>query len=128
MKEINERLFDAIKFKDIEKMKKLIKKGVDVNAIIKNHWTPLTFASLSSVCAAKTLIDAGADVNGQMQGNKGTALHWAACLGFTKMVKFLIETNADVNAQDYEGKTPLYYAPKNGHADSIKLLIDVNAC
>ena len=45
--------------------------------------------------------------------------------------KHLIEHQADVNAKDIDGRTPLYYAAKKGAVECLKVLIksmaDVNA-
>jgi ankyrin repeat protein len=80
-----------------------------------------------------------------------TALHFAATLGWTEMVKFLAENGADLDAADRYGQTPLmiamgdpearyyrnipigryddrYRAPPNeGYKDVIKALLEAGA-
>ena len=60
---------------------------------------------------AKFLLNNGADVN--TKGNDGTtALHAAAELGNTDMIKLLLTHDADVNAKNNEGMTALHYAAR----------------
>lgn len=61
----------------------------------------------SALLIARTLLDGGARVDAQLEGD-GTPLHHAA--GFIpsrKMVELLIERGADVSAEDRRGRTPL---------------------
>ena len=60
-----------------------------------------------------------------------TPLHLAASHGYPEVVKFLLASNADVNARTKNGNAPIEWAAYNGHADVIALLLankaDVNA-
>ena len=43
-------------------------------------------------------------------------------------MEFLLSSsNVDVNAQDRNGSTPLFYSVAMGHADCVKMLLDRNA-
>lgn len=58
---------------------------------------------------------------------KFTPLMWAARNGNKKMVKFLIENKADINAKDKEGDTALSMAAMYGHTEAAKYLIAAGA-
>ena len=76
------------------------------------------------------LLDAGADVNAQVQfGDYGTALIAAARLKNAGVVKLLLEAGADVNAQAKSGKygTALIAAAWSENAEVVKLLLEAGA-
>jgi len=61
-------------------------------------------------------------------GNDGeTPLHKAASSGDSYKVKQLIIDCADVNAEDYNHKTPLHYAVLHGSLDAPSYLLDAGA-
>jgi len=69
---------------------------------------------------ADMLIARGADVNAGDGLN--TALHGAAQMDTVIMADWLIAHNVSINAQNYEGKTPLSIATANGHSEVAELL------
>ncbi len=70
---------------------------------------------------------AGTNVN-QVDPDTGrTALHWAARENRGEIVTLLIESKADINAQDRTGKGPLTLAAETGSADATKRLADAGA-
>lgn len=78
---------------------------------------------------AQLLIQAGLS---PMDGEKASALHYAAALGKTSLVKLLLENKADPNATDENGDTPLLFLLRRqaklnpaslGLPDTIKALI-----
>jgi uncharacterized protein len=69
---------------------------------------------------AQTLFDAGADINAG--GGANTPLHGAVQFGQAGMVAWLLEHGADVEALDYNGKTPLELAVAGNH-DAIADLL-----
>jgi ankyrin repeat protein len=104
--------------------------------------TALVYAARSgSIDSARTLLEAGADVN------QVTRYGWSALLAATQnrnyqLAKFLIERGADVNRANKGGWTPLYLATDNrnleggdyptrapdmDHLAYIKLLLDAGA-
>ncbi|KAL7961672.1 ankyrin repeat-containing domain protein [Trichoderma compactum] len=55
---------------------------------------------------------------------KVTGLHLAGYFGITEVVKALLQREYDANVQDNCGRTPLWWASRNGHRDTVKLLVD----
>ncbi|KAL4745166.1 kinase-like domain-containing protein [Aspergillus terricola var. indicus] len=56
-----------------------------------------------------------------------TALGLAAQRGYTNVVDFLIDKNAEVDKKDRCGNTPLMYACKKGHCKTAQRLLERNA-
>lgn len=65
-----------------------------------------------SLAAMPLLLKAGAKINARNTDGQ-SALHAAAQKGWTKVVKFLAENGADLNAADLRGKTALDFAKGN---------------
>ncbi len=59
----------------------------------------------------------------QIGPGQRTALHLAALMGYAKGISVLIQQGADINIQDEEGKTPLFYAKLCGHQTCVEILI-----
>lgn len=70
---------------------------------------------------ARTLIDAGADVNAKAE-NDVRPLHTAAARGNIEAAKLLLEHGADINATTKDGKSALSYAEEHNHSDMIQFL------
>ena len=147
-------LFIAIKEGKLSKVKKLLKKGVDINTKTDYHKTLLGVAIYyGKINIVKLLISKGADVNAADE--KGSILHMAAEFDtkeHRQIAELLIKAGADVNAKtkkqidqfdlelierglmenDKEASTrPLHEAVKTVCIKLVKLLIskgaDVNA-
>eukprot|EP00795_Rhopilema_esculentum_P016385 gene16385-7787_t len=56
-----------------------------------------------------------------------TSLHIVCTEGHTKCAEFLLSRGADVNAVDFDNRTPLYFASHNGHIECIEELFKNNA-
>jgi ankyrin repeat protein len=57
-------------------------------------------------------------------GDGKTALHFAAAEGWGDVVKYLVDKGADLNAQDDNGDTPVYYAIRYKYPSLAKILIE----
>ncbi|XP_071948207.1 poly [ADP-ribose] polymerase tankyrase-1-like [Antedon mediterranea] len=62
------------------------------------------------------------------QGRNSTPLHLAAGYNNVEVAEYLLESGADVNAQDKGGLIPLHNASSYGHVDIAALLIKHNTC
>ena len=85
-------------------------------------------AAKGNIEAVKQYLDGGGDVNAKDDFDGRTPLHYAVQLGHKEIVELLIANDADVNAKNKYGETPLLSAATKGIAE---LLIakgaDVNA-
>ena len=105
----------------LEMAKVFLSHGADVNGnqVPEKHDTPLiAAASLHADKVAIFYIENGADIH-HAGTHGGTALHWAAWCGRSKVVSKLIEVGADINKLCIDFKaTPLFWAVlglKRGH-------------
>lgn len=130
-------LFKAISENDIEKVKNLVKNGVNVNAITHSNRTILIDASWKGYLEiVKCLVENGADIN--VKDNEGyTALIWALIFEKFNVVAYFIENcKVDIDAQ-YNIKyfnnvkdgiyTILMIASMKGHLEIVKYLVDKGA-
>ena len=97
-------------FFNINKIKRLIASGADVNAKNENGQTPLHWAVLEDrIEMAKLLIASGADVGAKNKDGE-TPLHWAVDNDNIEIAKLLIDSGAKVNVKKRNGDTPLDWA------------------
>ncbi len=110
-------------------VKLLVERKSNVNARDKDNETPLSYAVrwFRNIEGAKVLLANGADMAAKLPGlngagDNGNALHGAVAAVNLEMVKFLIESKADVNAKDGSGDTPLITnADTTGHTDQPEI-------
>ena len=116
-------------------VKRYLAYGVDVDTEDEDGKTPLQHAiqfagkDRDNFDIIKILLKAGAQVNKPANIFGYTALHWAASNIFTPVatVEILIKANANTEAKDMDGNTPLHVAAKNNRPDVIKGLLDAGA-
>jgi ankyrin repeat protein len=131
---INDDLFQAIKNKDVQKVRTLLAQGADantkgesiINAAIKI--TPLDYAmSHGGVTEiVGLLIEKGANIhNKNVMGD--TPLITAALFGYTETVRLLLAKGADMTVKNAIGYTALMNATMSCRADTVKLLLEKGA-
>lgn len=120
LQEIDLRLHTACAQGDLVLVKRLLSQGADVNSVNSTDgfdgWSALHYASvIAPVEVAKTLIEAGANLNAQSKKGGCTPLHFAAARASCLDVAIaLLNAGADVTLIDAEGRTP--FDMSNGRA------------
>ena len=96
-----------------------------VNAYAEDGFHPLGLACFfGHFEAAEYLVKAGASVNSPSRNElKAAPIQSAAAGGHTRIVKMLIEHNADPNAREQGRFTPLHAAAQNGDEEMIRILL-----
>jgi len=125
-------LIEAARAGQVNDVRYLISKGVDVNARrAVDGWTALISAAMQGhSTVVKVLLENGADVHARdIIGRTGLA--WAAKMGHIEIVELLLEKGADIEAKDKFGETALIHAVWEGYTAVVNLLLekgaDVNA-
>lgn len=76
----------------------------------------------------KAAISEGADVNILYTSTYISPVHVAAFIGHVEILKYLLMIEANMESEDYFGRTALHFAALNGKALCVKLLlVDHNA-
>jgi ankyrin repeat protein len=112
------------------KVRQLLAEGVDVNNKNGLHedsgYTALGIAAhCGHIKVMRILLDANADTEVCSTSKDWTLLHWACFRNELNVVELLLEYNANVDARDYQGRTPLHYTVRVGRTDTrvLELLI-----
>ncbi|XP_050990785.1 SH3 and multiple ankyrin repeat domains protein 2 [Labeo rohita] len=124
------RFIDYIRHHQIEKLSKMLDRGLDPNYHdMDTGETPLTFAAQleNMVEFIKALSHGGAHLDFRAKDGM-TALHKAACSKNQATLKTLLELGASPNYKDSRGLTALYHtAMVGGDTDCCELLLNENA-
>ena len=106
----------------------LIQKGVNINEADESGWFPLTLAVVYSLNdIAKILVDAGADLNIKFYGEPLIIFAIYPYYYNTEMFKYFIDNGVDVDAQDSDGKTALYWAISYENFEAFDFLVSAGA-
>ncbi|WP_265027666.1 ankyrin repeat domain-containing protein [Wolbachia endosymbiont (group B) of Chorthippus parallelus] len=128
-------------------VKFLIEKGANIDATGLSEETPLQLAvekgdshrEVAKLLRSRALFntvkqeDLGDDLKGSFtdeidvnysNSSNWTPLHHAALNGYLKIVKFLIEKGANVDARTDDRDKPLHYSAKNGHKNVVKFFLE----
>jgi ankyrin repeat protein len=122
---VNQQLLTAVKIKNAGMVEQLLKAGADVNyAESKNNFKvdPLILAVINEdIPTIRILVEHKAIVNWK-DGFGDTALMYAAQIGNTLIINYLLDNGADIHAKDNHGNTVLSAAQEGKHQDAIKLI------
>lgn len=111
----------------IERARRLIDAGADVNAVGMAGRTPLCVAvSHGNLEVVRLLLRKGAGVNAKSLRGQ-TPLIRAASGGPTEMLSAILDAGANVKDSDREGRTALMPAALRGEKDMVRLLLDRGA-
>jgi uncharacterized protein len=125
------RLLNAVRSRDKEAVRTLVKQRVDVNALQGDGTTALSWAAhWDDLDVADLLIGAGANAN--MANEYGVTPVWEACNNASAaMVEKVLKAGANPNAMLRAGETSLMRCARTGNPDAVKLLLvrgaDINA-
>jgi len=103
--------FFSAKDGDLDRVRKLLEKGISPNKEDSAGYRPLHYAARNGhyrVC--ELLLDNGAEVNAVTRCIRATALHRAATQGHSDVITTLLHHGADVNLKDADGSTALHRA------------------
>ncbi|CDW57235.1 tankyrase 1 [Trichuris trichiura] len=102
---IERQMLEAAKAGDLQSVKRILKLSTDCDSILNCR---------------------------DVEGRNSTPLHFAAGYNRLEVVKYLVESGANLHARDKGGLEPLHNACSYGHYEVTELLIqngaDVNAC
>jgi ankyrin repeat protein len=106
----------------------LLDSGADVNARNDAGYTPLLCAARNGEGeAVRLLLERGADVNAQAEGDGATALHLAVCGGHDEAARLLLACGADPSLVDAQGNSSVDCAVEAENDALVGLLMDAGA-
>ena len=117
-----------IKFYNINKIRRLIEAGADVNIELERgdmplHWT----AKNNHLELAQLLISSGVDLEAE-DDESYKPLYWAIEYNSLEVAKLLISSGVDLEAKDSWGSTPLHWAAgMNNRLEIAQFLISSGA-
>ncbi|OQM31148.1 ankyrin repeat domain-containing protein [Leptospira interrogans] len=101
-------LFEAIRAKNVETVKKLLDEDCDPSVVEEGNNTALTLAAyMKQPKIAEVLLKRGARVNDRTKSGR-TALHQAVWQDDKRFVELLLEAGADIHVADDSNWTPIW--------------------
>lgn len=121
-------LMQAVQANNVDKVRKLIADGVDVDELDGGDAPLVMAAYLGHSEIVSLLLEAGADVTAVDPGMRATALHAAAYAGRTEAARLLIAYKIDIDKQGPKnGYTALHDAIWQNNVDTARVIIEGGA-
>jgi ankyrin repeat protein len=121
------RLLDASRAGDADRVKSLLKQGVEIDVKDSEGRTPLMLAAMGGhVDVVEALISSSAAVDDQDNLGK-TALWYASSNGFVEVVKKLLEAGGVLELENRDGATPLIAAVSADKDEVVYVLLKSGA-
>jgi len=122
---VNQQLLTAVKIKNTGIAEQLLKGGADANYVQSTNSFKVNLLILAvinqDIPMVRILVEHKANVNWQ-DGFGDTALMYAAQIGNTIIMGYLLDNGADIHAKDSKGNTVLSAAKEGNHPDAIALI------
>jgi ankyrin repeat protein len=114
-------LYEAAMMNHVRVTGFLLEAGGDPNLFVETWGPPLCAAAAhGAIKCAKLLLRKGANLEERYNGS--TALHVAAVVNSTGMVKVLVKAGAEVDAVDAKGRSALHLAAGQGNVAMVRYL------
>lgn len=125
-RELQSRLFDAIRKDDSDAIRAAVEAGADVNEKTLTRIPLLSFAAMKEKPdTLKLLLSLGASPN--PKNTREHPLTTALNLGRVENANLLLDAGAEVNVLDDRSCTPLFHAALRGNPDLVKRLLKAGA-
>ena len=124
MESTKQAIINYVSSNDIDSVKSLLDRGVDVNTTDGNHRNLLLIATVDrNTEMAALLVSHGGDVNMQSD-NLDSPFLYAGASGQTHLVKLYLENGARFDIFNRYNGTALITACERGHIETVKLLVN----
>jgi len=120
-----DRIFSAIRTNDLERIRSLIKGGVNLDIVDSNFQSALIVALQAGHREMSELLLFHSSRLDRPDSNNDRPIHIAVRNGYLNIVADLIEINVDINAQDHLGNTALIIATRHEDKNMMDLLIKI---
>jgi ankyrin repeat protein len=114
----------AAKAGNIDTVRSLLERGMNINARNASNRTPLDGAAAKgNVDVVRLLIERGAEVDSRDKSG-WTPLHKSSRFGHLEVSRVLLDHGANVNARKRDYWTPMHLSAGNGCLEIVKLLLE----
>nr|XP_046180354.1 inactive serine/threonine-protein kinase TEX14-like isoform X4 [Oncorhynchus gorbuscha] len=114
--------------RNLHKMEKLLKKGVDVDCVNHLGQTPLFCASLLGLASVtELLLQFGADPNHRCE-DRSTPVHAAVFACNPWLLSGLLDAGGDLRLHDHKGRSPQDWAEAGAQEHSARMLKFLKSC
>lgn len=126
---INQQFYAAVAENNIDKMKKWLKVGANVNVRNENDQAATQLALLNDNYEMLRILieNYGADVNSKNNNNGINLITLACVLDNVQVLKLLIDNGANPDCSDLEKQTPLHHCVQFDSQAACKYLLDAGA-